>query len=53
MDAVIGTGLIGAGLLLREEPVPVRALLIGMGLTELALVSLTELVPGHGRTRRG
>jgi hypothetical protein len=52
MDAVIGTGLIGAGLILREEPAPVRALLIGMGLTELALVSLTDPVPGHRRTRQ-
>ena len=45
LDAAIGTGLIGAGLVLRDEPAPVRALLVGMGLTELLLVSLTDRAP--------
>ena len=52
LDAAIGTGFIGAGLVLREEPAPVRALLVGMGLTELALVSLTDRAPGRRVARR-
>jgi hypothetical protein len=36
---------VGAGLTLRDEPPPVRALLVGMGLTELLLVSRTEREP--------
>ncbi len=52
LDAAIGTGLIGAGLVLRDEPAPVRALLVGMGLAELALVSLTDRAPGRSPTRR-
>ncbi len=47
LDTAIGTGLIGAGLVLRDEPAPVRALLVGMGLTELLLVSLTDRAPRH------
>ena len=52
LDAAIGTGLIGAGLIMREEPAPVRALLVGMGLTELLLVSLTDRAPGRRVARR-
>jgi hypothetical protein len=52
LDTVIGTGLIGAGLAMRGEPVPVRALLVGMGLTELALVSLSDRAPGRSPVRR-
>jgi hypothetical protein len=47
LDTAIGTGLIGAGLAMRGEPGPVRALLVGMGLTELALVSLTDRAPSR------
>ena len=47
LDTAIGTGLIGAGLAMRDEPAPVRALLVGMGLTELLLVSLTDRAPGR------
>ena len=52
LDTAIGTGLIGAGLMMRGEPAPVRALLVGMGLTELLLVSLTDRVPDRRSTRR-
>ena len=52
LDAAIGTGLIGAGLTMRDEPAAVRALLVGMGLTELALVSLTDRAPGRRAARR-
>ena len=52
LDAAIGTGLIGAGLAMRDEPAPVRALLVGMGLTELLLDSLTDRGPGRRRARR-
>ena len=52
LDTAIGTGLIGAGLVLRDEPAPVRALLVGMGLTELLLVSLTDRTPGRRSLRR-
>jgi hypothetical protein len=45
LDATIGIGLIGAGLLFRREPTPVRAMLVAMGLTELTLVALTERAP--------
>lgn len=53
IDAAIGAGLIGAGLVLRDEPRPVRALLVGMGVTELVLVSLTEREPGRRSAFRG
>lgn len=52
IDTAMGTGLIGAGLAMRDEPAPVRALLVGMGLTELLLVSLTDRAPGRRRARR-
>ena len=52
LDTAIGTGLIGAGLVLRDEPAPVRALLVGMGLTELLLVSLTDRAPDRRVARR-
>ncbi len=52
LDTAIGTGLIGAGLTMRDEPVAVRALLVGMGLTELLLVSLTDRAPGRRRVAR-
>jgi len=47
LDVSVGTGLIGAALVMRDEPAPVRALLVGMGLTELLLVSLTDRAPGR------
>jgi hypothetical protein len=52
LDTAIGTGLIGAGLAMRDEPAAVRALLMGMGLTELLLVSLTDRAPGRRSARR-
>jgi len=45
IDAAVGAGLIAAGAALRDEPAPVRAMLVGMGLTELLLVSMTEHAP--------
>ena len=54
LDVAIGTGLIGASLAMRDQPAPVRALPVGMGLSELALVSLTDPARGHRRSvRRG
>jgi hypothetical protein len=52
LDTAIGTGLIGAGLAMRDEPAAVRALLVGMGLTELLLVSLTDRAPDRRSVRR-
>ena len=52
LDVAIGTGLIGAGLAMRDEPAPVRALPVGVGLSELALVSLTDPAPGRRRSAR-
>lgn len=52
LDVAIGTGLIGAGLAMRDESAPVRGLLVGMGLTELLLVSLTDRVPYRRAVRR-
>jgi hypothetical protein len=52
LDVAIGTGLIGAGLTMRDEPAPVRALLVVMGLTELALVSLSDRAPGRSPVHR-
>ena len=52
LDTAIGMGLIGAGLAMRDEPAAVRALLVGMGLTELLLVSLTDRAPGRRRVAR-
>jgi hypothetical protein len=49
VDAGIGVRYCAAGLLLRVEPVSVRCMLTGMGLTELLLVSLTEPMPRRGR----
>lgn len=45
IDSAVGLGLIGAGIGLRDEPAPVRMMLVGMGMTELLLVSLTEREP--------
>jgi hypothetical protein len=52
IDAAIGAGYFAAGLLMRNEPVSVRCMLIGLGLTELLLVSLTEPAPRRGRVHR-
>jgi alpha-D-ribose 1-methylphosphonate 5-triphosphate diphosphatase PhnM len=37
---------------MRDGPAAVRALLVGMGLTELLLVSLTDRAPGRRRFAR-
>ncbi|WP_211259336.1 DUF4336 domain-containing protein [Belnapia moabensis] len=42
LDALGGAALVGAGLAMRQQPGAARALLIGLGLTELAVVALSE-----------
>ena len=42
IDALVGAGFITAGLRMRAEPVPVRTLLVGMGVTELLLVAFSR-----------
>ena len=37
---------------MSDQPAPVRVLLVNMGLTELALVSLTGRAPGRRVARR-
>jgi hypothetical protein len=49
LDTAVGAGLIGAGLIWRDEPQPVRMLLIAMGVTELLLVSVTRRDPRYRR----
>ncbi|WP_201445495.1 DUF4336 domain-containing protein [Belnapia sp. F-4-1] len=42
LDALGGAALLGAGLALRRQPGQARALLIGLGLAELAVVAFSE-----------
>ncbi|SDD25845.1 DUF4336 domain-containing protein [Belnapia rosea] len=42
LDALGGAALVGAGLAMRDEPGEARALLIGLGLAELAVVALSD-----------
>jgi hypothetical protein len=42
LDALGGVALLGAGLVMRRQPAGARTLLIGLGLTELAVVALSE-----------
>lgn len=48
LDVLGGAALLGAGLAMRRQPAGARALLIGLGLTELAVVALSEDRAGHG-----
>lgn len=48
LDAIGGAALLGAGLLMRRQPAEARALLIGLGLTELAVVALSDDRPAAG-----
>ena len=42
LDALGGAALLGAGLLMRRQPGEARALLVGLGLAELAVVAISE-----------
>jgi len=48
LDALGGAALCGAGLLLRRQPRGARALLLGAGLAELAVVALSSARPASG-----
>lgn len=48
LDAAGGAALCGAGLLMRRQPVGARALLIALGLSELAVVALSGTKPTGG-----
>lgn len=48
LDAAGGAALCGAGLLMRRQPVGARALLIALGLSELAVVALSSTKPTGG-----
>lgn len=42
LDALSGVGFAAAGMLMRREPPGVRAMLAGIGLSELLVVALTD-----------
>ena len=48
LDAVGALALCSAGLLLKREPVPLRALLLGAGAAELAVVAFSSDAPVSG-----
>ncbi|MFH5925418.1 DUF4336 domain-containing protein [Roseomonas xinghualingensis] len=48
LDAIGGAALIGAGITMRREPDEARALLIGIGLAELAVVAFSSAAPRRG-----
>jgi hypothetical protein len=48
LDAIGGAALIGAGLRMRHEPDKARALLVGIGLAELAVVAFSAGTPVRG-----
>jgi hypothetical protein len=48
LDAAGAAALCGAGLLMRRQPPGARALLIGAGLAELAVVALSSAQPSSG-----
>lgn len=48
LDAAGAVALCGAGLLMRRQPAEARALLIGMGLAELAVAALSSAEPSRG-----
>jgi hypothetical protein len=48
LDTAGGAALCGAGLLMRRQPVGARALLIALGLSELAVVALSSTKPTSG-----
>jgi hypothetical protein len=48
LDALAGAALCGAGLLMRRQPAGARALLVAVGLSELAVVALSSAKPISG-----
>jgi hypothetical protein len=48
LDALGGIALCAAGVAMRRQPGGARALLVGAGLAELAVVALTSTEPGKG-----
>ncbi len=48
LDAVAGAALCGAGLLMRRQPAGARALLVAVGLSELAVVAFSDTTPTSG-----
>ena len=52
LDAAIRTRLVGAKLVPSDEPAPQCGALLGMSLTELLLVSLTDRAPDGPVARR-
>ena len=48
LDALAGAALCGAGLLMRRQPAGARALLVAVGLSELAVVALSSAKPVSG-----
>lgn len=48
LDAAGGAALLAAGLLMRRQPSGSRALLAGLGLSQLAVVAYSSSRPGHG-----
>lgn len=48
LDALGGAALVGAGLLMRRQPLRARLLLAGIGLAELAVTALSSDRPVHG-----
>jgi hypothetical protein len=48
LDALGGAAICGAGLLMRRQPPAVRAALVGIGLAELAVVSVSSAHPRSG-----
>ncbi|WP_462119376.1 hypothetical protein [Methylorubrum extorquens] len=45
LDALSALTFVGAGILMRREPARDRALLVGLGLAELACVALSDDKP--------
>lgn len=48
LDALAGAALCGAGLLMRRQPAGPRALLVAVGLSELAVAALSSAKPVSG-----
>ncbi len=48
LDAIGGAALCGAGVLMRRQPLAARALLVAVGLSELAVVTLSSDTAGRG-----
>ena len=48
LDTAGGAALLGAGLLMRRQPDGARALLVGLGIAELAVTALSSAAPRRG-----